>query len=59
MIDGRRWLRDRARYLEGLLAGDPPADVREAAAEELERVRAELGRADHRWWWIFGARLPR
>jgi len=61
IIEGRRWLEDRLRFLQAELDRTAdPADRRGIEAE-IERVNQELGRHKSGWrrWWIFGGRLPR
>ncbi len=53
VIDGRRWLRQRISYLEGVLSEDPPAEQRAQLETELAQARAELRRT-HGWArWLF------
>jgi hypothetical protein len=53
IIDGRRWTRDRIRFLQALLL-DPelPAERRTAIEAELAQLQQQSGR--HGWmfgWW--------
>jgi hypothetical protein len=60
IIEGRRWLEDRERFLADELTRTVDGAGREAIQMELDQVRAELGRQglSRRRWWLFGGRLP-
>jgi hypothetical protein len=43
IIDGERWIAERLRFLREQLAGDLPADARQAVQAEVDMLAKERG----------------
>jgi hypothetical protein len=50
IVEGRRWLESRLKFLEGLLEGDPPEEQRQAIEAEIENLRHEHRSSRFRRW---------
>jgi hypothetical protein len=54
IIEGRRWLSERLRFLEAELHANPADDVRLAIEAEIARLREQQGVSRLRWRrWLF------